>query len=408
MDEDQIVKQENAAAPGDGAQETKGEETPKAETAPVVEETPEEVPGGFHSKISRYFFAAFALAVILLSILLVRPFLAEIFLAFALYIVSRPVYDFIKKVFKGRRVLSSIVACVIIVLIIFIPFIALTGVLATNAYDFYRSVGQELRRGSLQHYLDIRSSVLFPYIAQYVPSLASVEINGAELAATYLGTVSEFIYSHLASVVKGFSSVLIGFVLIIFVTFYLFLDGESFIAELKRLSPFEKRYNEEIIDELVRTIRVTFKGSFVVALVQGALGAVGFLACGIQSWALWGLVMAIASLIPVVGTALIWVPAAVFLAVTGRWWAAGFLVVWGVAAIGLADNLLRPYLLKGESHIHPLLIFFSVMGGLAYFGFLGILLGPLVLSLLVYLLRIYKKFFNPRAGGKTAEAGGSR
>jgi len=105
-------------------------------------------------------------------------------------------------------------------------------------------------------------------------------------------------------------------------------------------------------------------------------------------------VMAIASFIPVVGTALIWVPAVLYLAVTRHFWTAGFLVFWGVAFIGLSDNLIRTWIVRGETKIHPLLIFFSVMGGLVAFGFLGIILGPLVLSLLVYVLRMYKRFFN--------------
>jgi predicted PurR-regulated permease PerM len=181
-----------------------------------------------------------------------------------------------------------------------------------------------------------------------------------------------------------------------FIAFYLFIDGRSFLEEFKRLSPLDRRYSQEIIDELFKPIKLTFKGSLVIAVVQGILGATGFLLCGIDSWALWGTVMVLASLIPVVGTALIWGPAAIFQAVTGHLWAAGFIVFWGVAVIGLADNLLRPQLLKGDTNIHPLFIFFSVMGGLSYFGFLGIILGPLILSLLVYILNMYKKFINPQ------------
>jgi predicted PurR-regulated permease PerM len=181
-----------------------------------------------------------------------------------------------------------------------------------------------------------------------------------------------------------------------FITFYLFIDGRSFLEEFKRLSPLDSRYNQEIIDELFKTIKLTFKGSLVIAVLQGILGATGFLLSGIDSWALWGAVMVLASLIPVVGTALIWGPAALIQAVTGHLWAAGFIVFWGIAVIGLADNLLRPQLLKGDTNIHPLLIFFSVMGGLSYFGFLGIILGPLILSLLVYILTMYKKFINPQ------------
>lgn len=351
--------------------------------------------GGFATSFSRYFFIVFAVGVMALSVLVVKPFLKEIFLAFVLFVVSRPLYDLFNRLFRGRKTISSIVTCFAIIGIVFIPFLVFAGILASSAYDFYHYINEEIQSGNIQKYLDIRGSPVYIFAEQYVPALRDYEFNAGEIAGKYLGTLSEFVYSNATSVVKGFSSVLVGFILVIFIAFYMFIDGDAFLEELKKLSPLEDRYDQEIIDELTKTIRATFKGSFIIALVQGALGSIGFLICGIDSWAMWGVVMIVASFIPVVGAALIWVPAAIFLAVTKHYIAAGVLVAWGVVFIGLADNLLRPYLLKGETNIHPLLIFFSVMGGIASFGFLGLIIGPLILALLIYVLNLYKKFINP-------------
>ena len=358
-------------------------------------------PLGFDRKYARYFFYAFALLVLVASLLLVKPFLTVIVISFAIFIISKPIFDGFNKLFRGRRTPAAIAACAAIVVILFVPFVVFTGILASSAYDFYIYVTEEMKSGNLQRFLDLRQSSIMAFVESHVPALRGYEFNIGEIAGNVLGTLSQAIYGNAAAVAKGFASILVGFVLVIFVTFYLFLDGDRFLAELRRLSPMDDSYDQEIIDEFSRTVKLTFKGSLVIALVQGALGATGFLVCGIDSWALWGVVMAISSLIPAVGTALIWIPAVVVLALQARYGAAGFLLLWGVIPIGLSDNLLRPYLMKGETNIHPLLIFFSVIGGIAYFGFLGIVLGPLVLSLLIYVLRIYRRFISPSRAARS-------
>jgi predicted PurR-regulated permease PerM len=381
-------------APGEGA--TNPEEAARPSVAAVA------YPLGFDTKVARYFFYAFALLVLVGSLLLVKPFLTVIFVSFAIFVVSKPIFNRFQRLFRGRRTPAAIAACIAIVLILFVPFVLFAGILASSAYDFYSYVTQAMQSGDLQRFLDLRQSSIMAFVESHVPALHGYELNVGEIAGNVLGTLSQAIYGKTAAVAKGFSSILVGFVLVIFVTYYLFLDGDRFLGELKRLSPMDDRYDQEIIDEFSRTVKLTFKGSLVIALIQGALGSVGFLICGIDSWALWGVVMAVSSLIPAVGTALIWIPAVIVLALQARYGSAVFLLLWGIIPIGLSDNLLRPYLMKGEMNLHPLLIFFSVIGGVAYFGFLGIILGPLVLSLLIYVLRIYRRFISP---AKTVRGG---
>jgi predicted PurR-regulated permease PerM len=350
---------------------------------------------GFSTPAARYFFAAFAVFVLAVFLLLLQPFLTYIFLAFVLFVLFSPVYEFIEKRLRGWRAVSSIITCLLIIIIIFLPFLVFTGVLATSAYNFYQHLDESFKSGAVQQLLNFKDSPLVQKLVKYIPAVGNYDFNAGDIIGKYLGTVSQFIYTNAKSIITGVSTVVVGFIFIMFITFYLFIDGRSFLEELKQLSPLDRRYSQEIIDELFKTIKLTFKGSLVIAVVQGILGATGFLLSGIDSWALWGAVMVLASLIPVVGTALIWGPAALIQAVTGHLGAAAFIAVWGIAVIGMADNLLRPQLLKGDTNIHPLLIFFSVMGGISCFGFLGIILGPLILSLLVYIMAMYKKFINP-------------
>ncbi len=351
-----------------------------------------------HARVAKWFFVLFALAVVAAFLMLLRPFIEVIFIAFALFIIGRPMYDFFARITKGRKVLASVASCLVLVFVIFLPILGFLGLLASHAYGFYEDVQEEYSSGRLQAYMNLGTNPLYVRAVEAVPQLASVDLQGAELVQKGLGSASKLLYSNATAALKGLTTILLGFLLVMFVTFYMFLDGDDLLAEVKRLSPFDDRYDQEIIDEFTKTIRVTFKGSLVIGLVQGVLGAIGFAICGVQSWAMWGLVMGIASFIPVVGPGLIWVPAALYLLVTKNYWQAGFLVAWGAVVIGLSDNLVRTWVVQDETKIHPLLIFFSVLGGISAFGFLGIILGPLVLSLLVYVLRLYKRFI----GAKTA------
>lgn len=353
------------------------------------------------TRVARWFFVLFSLAVVAAFVMLIRPFIEVIFIAFSLFIIGRPMYEFFKRITKGRRVVASIVTCALLVLVIFLPLLGFMGLLANHAHGFYEDLQQEFASGRLQGFLDPRTSPLWTRAVEVVPQLGQIDLKGAEVASKALGAASEFLYSHATAALKGITGVLLGFVLVMFVTFYMFLDGDDLLEEFKRLSPFDDRYDQEIIDEFTKTIRVTFKGSLVIGLVQGTLGAVGFAICGVRSWAMWGLVMGIASFIPLVGTGIIWVPAALYLLVTGHYWQAGVLTAWGALVIGLSDNLVRTWVVQEETKIHPLLVFFSVIGGLSVFGFLGIILGPLVLSLLIYVLRLYKRFVTT---GSTATA----
>jgi len=352
--------------------------------------------GGIKMKFARWFLLAFSILVGIAFVMLLRPFGEAIFIAFVLFILGRPLYERLKKLMRGRRKLASIAACLVLVVIIIIPLLVFTGLLASQAYGFYEWVNGEFQSGNVQKFLDVQENPYVVRLAEKFPWILSYDIQYSEMIGKALGTVSKLVYSNATAFLKGVSTIVVGFFLVMIITFYLFLDGDDLIEEIKKLSPLDDRYDQEIIDEFSKTIRVTFKGSLVIALVQGSLGTIGFAVAGIRSWALWGAVMAIASFIPVVGTGIIWVPAVIYLLVTGNFWQAGFLLAWGVLVIGLSDNLVRTWIHSGETKIHPLLIFFSVLGGISTFGALGIVLGPLVLSLLVYILRIYRKFVSLR------------
>jgi predicted PurR-regulated permease PerM len=240
------------------------------------------------------------------------------------------------------------------------------------------------------------------------------QIKLESIVQTVLTRASAFIYANAVGLIKGFTYFFFDLILVLFITFFMFLQGDDFINEIKQLSPLEPAHNEEILRETELTIKATLWGTVVVAFVQGALGGLGFLIFGLPQPAFWGTVMVPAAVIPLVGSAIIWGPAAAYLLLTGHVGAGVGLILWGGVLVSLIDNVLKPLLVKGSRSTPSIFILFSILGGITYFGMIGFILGPLILSFLLALLRIYQKTILlqpvsvlppcPRAAGKSPGA----
>jgi predicted PurR-regulated permease PerM len=172
------------------------------------------------------------------------------------------------------------------------------------------------------------------------------------------------------------------------------------------LSPLPRDMNDQIRRDVLVTLRATLKGSVVLALIYGLLSGLGFWLFGVPNALFWGTVMVFASVVPIFGTALVWVPAGIYLIIMGDWPQAVAVMVWCSVTMVVCDNWLRPKLIGGEANLHPLLTFFAVLGGITYFGMVGLILGPLVLAILLSLIEVYQRYFlQPAAGPVSPEAG---
>jgi predicted PurR-regulated permease PerM len=185
------------------------------------------------------------------------------------------------------------------------------------------------------------------------------------------------------------SSFLIAFLFTLLSLYYLFKDGERLFNGLKGILPIPPRERDLLIDRFRDMVNATIFGGLLIALIQGVLGGMAFWVLGIASPLLWGTAMALFSFIPLGGTALIWIPAALLLIIQGAVAKGIILLAIGVFIISSVDNLLRPLVVGVQTHIHPLLLFFTVIGGLQAFGMIGIITGPLIASLCLTLIEIY-------------------
>jgi predicted PurR-regulated permease PerM len=339
--------------------------------------------------IPKFILIVFLLGVLYLFYLIIKPFLNDIFISILISLVFYPVFKKLLRVFRGHRIPAGLATILLVMLVFLIPVVLLSGVITQQSFDLYQSITQGLQKGTLEEAMETQIDALDRVLKPLSYYGYSIEIWSH--VGSLLRSLSDFIYQQMTAFAKGFIGFLLNIIITLFISFFLIIDGEKFLREIKALNPLEEAHGDRILDQLERTIKATLKGSIIVAFVQGLLGGIGFWIFGIPAAAFWGVCMVFSSVVPLVGTSIIWVPATLYLALSSSVWMAIGMVLWGTLVISGADNILRPALLKGDANLHPLLTFLSVLGGIMYFGFLGFILGPVVLSFLMTLFEIYKQ-----------------
>jgi len=215
-------------------------------------------------------------------------------------------------------------------------------------------------------------------------NLPAILQQGAEGAASFLA-------ARLGTVVRNIAVFLFELFVTLFALFFFFRDGEAILAFLRRIQPFEEKIWERILTQTHDLIQSSVAVSVLIAAVQGCLGGIAFAVVGIGSAVFWGVVMAFLSLLPVVGSWPVWVPAVVWLFATGHVARGAVLVAICLGLVGTIDNFMRPYLMSGHARLNALLIFISVLGGIAAFGLLGVVLGPIVIAAAMSLFDVYRR-----------------
>ncbi len=328
-----------------------------------------------------YFLIAALSIVFVLSFLILRPFLYALILAVVFATVFYPVYQKITRYVGGCQGVAALLTVVMIVMLIFTPLFILGFQLFQEIYHMYASV---VERGGISTVLTLAAYVRTQF-QHYFP----VSQNFLSNLDYYFNQGLPYIFQLSGSIFGNFAKIGASSFLFLIALYYLFRDGQKFRQVIISLSPLPNDEDELILRALKRAVDSVLKGTVLVALSQGFLTAVGFSVFGIDMIFFGGSLAAIAALIPGVGTSLVLIPAILFLFLKGKIICAIGLMIWGICAVGLIDNFLGPILIGRGTHLHPLVILLSVLGGIAFFGPLGFLFGPLTVSLLVTLLGVY-------------------
>jgi len=322
---------------------------------------------------------------------ILSPFLASIFWAILLATVCYPVFQKTRHLLKKREVLAAMIMTLLVILVIVLPSSLLIVSLANEVIGVYHGLEEMIQTGRLETYLDqIREIAFFNWIWETLNKYLDVsQMDPAHLLLKNLQQVSIFLFNQTTNILKGLSTFFIGFFFTLLSLYYLFKDGDRLFGRMKEILPIPTRERDLLISRFKEMVYATIYGGLLIAIVQGVLGGVIFWILGISSPVLWGTTMAFFSFIPIGGTALIWFPASIILIVQGAFLKGIILLGLGVFGISMVDNLLRPIFISSKTNIHPLLLFFAVLGGIQAFGLIGLVVGPLIVALCLTLIEIY-------------------
>jgi predicted PurR-regulated permease PerM len=283
---------------------------------------------------------------------------------------------------SGRKTLSALISTLLVVLVILLPL----AIVASVAVDQFLDLRENLQQGAA---VDGGSTVR--QAAEWVA--ARLRLDPEAVSAWVLqnaNNVARVGAEYSVSLATGIIGGVATFIFTVFVTFLLFRDGDRLVAEVPRWLPFDRDRSERLLLRIREVIYGSVYGIVVIALTQGALAGLAFWVLGVPSPLVWGMMTVVTSVIPLVGSAGVWVPCAIYLAVVGRWPQALMLVGWGVLVISMVDNFLRPRLVGGRVGLSELVMFFALLGGLRVFGPIGIVLGPVVFAVAVSILQVLR------------------
>ena len=324
-----------------------------------------------------------------LAYLILFPFIDTLILAIVLATIFNPLQLYLERRLGGRKNLAALIIVLVITFVIAIPVLVFTSTLVAQGLDTVNKTNEWVRSGKLQQLVE--DPRINEYLARLQERFPFFKVKNIDIANGLLSLskdIGQFLLAKVASILSNVASLVAHFFVMIFVAFYLVRDGREMVSGLRYYTPLRPEQQDRIINGIRVVTKSVLLGTFVTAVCQGMAGAVALQILGFPGL-FWGTMIALSSLIPIVGTYLIWVPIAAYLLLLGQVKAGVFLTVWSLVFSGVIENFLRPFLMKGKSKMSPFYIFLAILGGVQYFGLKGILYGPLIVSFAMIMLFIY-------------------
>ncbi len=309
------------------------------------------------------------------------PFLGAVLWAVFIAIVFQPIHQqVLRQVGPARRNLGALLTLAVVVLVVILPLILVGTAVVQEA----SAVVQQVRSGELdfRSYLQRLIDALPGWMRSILDRFGIVNLTALQRQlTTLLAGSGQFITTHLVGLGQYTLDFGIALFVMLYVLFFLLRDGHGLTDSLARHAPLREDHARRLMSQFVTVVRATVKGNIVIALIQGLLGGIAFAVLGLPAALLWGTLMALLSLLPAVGAALVWGPVALWYLFHGDLWPALGLTLWGVLAIGLVDNFLRPILVGKDTRLPDYLVLLATLGGIAVFGINGFVIGPVIAAM---------------------------
>ncbi len=353
---------------------------------------------GDREKFHRVFILILVAVISAVFLQMIRGFIVTVLMAAIFSGLAHPLYRRVLHLVRGRRATAAVLTLVVVLLVVVTPLVVFMGIVATEALDISQSVTpwvrQHIREPSKLGQLLER----LPYADQIQTQVQAYSTQIIEKMGELAGRVSSFLVNSLSAATRGTVGFLFHLFVMLYAMFFFLAGGRQVLDRTLGYVPLPEADKELMVDKFVSVARATLKGTFVVGVVQGGLAGLALAVVGIQGATFWGTLMVVLSIVPALGTALVWVPAVAYLFAVGKTTSAIGLALWCALIVGTVDNFLRPKLVGRDTKMPDLLILLSTFGGLSMFGVVGFVLGPIIAALFIAVWQIYGKAFGELLG----------
>ena len=340
------------------------------------------------------FFFALLLVLLYGALLILSPFLKALVWAAILAVLFYPGYAWLLERLGGRASVAALIVVVLITLVVVLPGIRLAGYLTNEAVDLVKSVAslmtQEGAEAWKQESWVQRLAAWWSLLGMELAVL-DLKVDWKELIVQGAKTSSSALVSQVTGVAQNLLLFVANFVVVLIALFFFLRDGAEFCYRLRRLLPMDQEHQERLFVNIVNATTAVVHGCLVVAIIQGLLAGIAYWLLGVPYAVVWGVLTAFVALLPMGGTTLVSVPATIYLFLQGETVRAIILLIWCVGVVGTVDNILKPMFIGSRLQLPLIFLFFGILGGLAVFGALGLILGPVLFALLAALLDLYSQ-----------------
>jgi predicted PurR-regulated permease PerM len=340
-------------------------------------------PSSFYPRV----FASVTAVVLGYAVLrIVQPFVAPVLWASLLAFLLFPLNRWLRAALRGSKAKAALLLTIGSVLMIVMPAVSLGILFGRQASDLL----SQLQSSAAAHQIQTPNDIMhLPQVTRFLEAVGSwLPVDAAQVRDSLISSGQQVVQSALAiggSLFASAVAAVVAVVLSLFLLFFFLRDGELMVRRAMAVVPLEDRRKDQLLEHLASVIQGIVLGSLATAIAQGTLVGIGFRLTGLPSPIVFGVLAMGASLIPLIGTTIVWVPGALYLGLTGHWGAALFLAVWSVGLVSTVDNVIRPLFISSRAKITTLPVFIGLLGGIAAFGPIGIFLGPVVIALVLAL-----------------------
>lgn len=327
---------------------------------------------------------------ILLSIALLylfRPFFYPIFWAAIIAIIFQPFYERLNGYIKLPGI-SSLLSVILVILVIFLPLVVLSLLLVQQSVSLYSAL---TNGGGLVS--NVQGLAAWLADTSIGPYLEAIRERWTEYAASGVKAFSVFLFENIKQATQNSVRFLFLFFIMLFTLYHFFKDGKTILTRLMHLSPLGNTYEKMLYEKFRGASVATLKSTFIIGGVQGAIGGLLFWITGVPGALVWGVVMMMFSILPALGSFIVWLPAGLIMLALGNIWQGVTILLVGIFIIATIDNLIRPPLIGKDTEMHPLIVLFSTLGGIFLFGVSGFIIGPIIAALFLAIISIYDHYY---------------